>query len=71
MAPSEKALIKALKDSVAAILGSDERDRLSVTLARTKAEADLGLPDQFFKVADWKSKSKEIILKEHVRCRRS
>ncbi|KAI9743352.1 MAG: hypothetical protein M1818_003198 [Claussenomyces sp. TS43310] len=67
MVPSEKALVRALTESVADILRSDERDQLSVTLVRTRVEEELGLPDQFFKEAAWKAKSKQIIQEEHTR----
>jgi hypothetical protein len=66
MAPSEKALLQALKKATADIWKTDERDKLSVKLVRTRVESQNNLDEGFFKAPAWKDKSKKIIEEEAV-----
>lgn len=61
MAPSAKALEKALANAVRELWDSPQRDQLSVTLARKHAEKSLDLETDFFLQGDWKAQSKSII----------
>lgn len=64
--PSEKVLTKGLRDAVAKIFKTGKEEELTVKRVRLAAETALGLEDGFFKSAEWKDKSNQIIRDEVV-----
>ncbi|KAF4200961.1 hypothetical protein CNMCM8927_002256 [Aspergillus lentulus] len=63
--PSDDALEKALRDSVAKIYQSGKMEELTVKRVRLAAERALGLEEGFFKGdSAWKSKSDQVIKDE-------
>jgi hypothetical protein len=68
MAPTDKAIAKALAAAVREIYNSPKRDELTVNYARQVAEENLGLESGFLKEEEWKAKSKQIILDTLVCC---
>ena len=66
--PSEKELEQALRKTVRKIYTSEDLDNLTVKRIRKSVEADLDLPDDFFKNdPTWKERSKDVIQSEVVR----
>ncbi|KAK4119123.1 hypothetical protein N657DRAFT_650543 [Parathielavia appendiculata] len=61
MAPTDKAIAKALADVVRKVYNGPNRDQLTVNYARQTTEDSLKLADGFLKEGDWKLRSKEII----------
>ncbi|KAE8412009.1 hypothetical protein BDV36DRAFT_272756 [Aspergillus pseudocaelatus] len=63
--PSDDALEKALRDTVAKVYKSGNMEELTVKRVRTAAEKALGVDEGFFKGSStWKSKSDQIIKDE-------
>ena len=67
MAPSGEKLEQELVATVREVLGSDERDSLTVNYIRNRVQDKLSLPADFFKSEDWKLRSKDIITAAVVR----
>lgn len=66
--PSDDALARALRDTVARIYKTGNMEELTVKRVRLAAEKSLGLEPGFFKADDaWKAKSEQII-REAVVC---
>ena len=67
-APSAAVLDQALRNAVREVYRSGDLDNLTVKRIRKAVEADLDLPDDFFKNDPaWKEESKIIIQSEVVR----
>ena len=67
-APSAAVLEQALRNAVRGVYRSGDLDNLTVKRIRKAVEADLDLPDDFFKNDPaWKEESKIIIQSEVVR----
>ena len=67
-APSAAVLDQALRNAVREVYRNGDLDNLTVKRIRKAVEADLGLPDDFFKNDPaWKEESKIIIQSEVVR----
>lgn len=67
-APSAAVLEQALRNAVREVYRSGDLDNLTVKRIRKAMEADLDLPDDFFKNDPaWKEESKIIIQSEVVR----
>lgn len=65
--PSDATLEKGLRDAVAKVFKTNNRDDLTVKRMRTAAEKALDLPEGFFKGDDrWKADSERIIKDEAV-----
>ena len=65
--PSKSRIEQALRQAVAAIFKSGKHEDLTMKRVRSMAEAELDLPDDFFKSsAKWKDRSKEIVSNEVV-----
>lgn len=66
-APSDDALEKALRDTVANVYKSGKMEELTVKRVRLAAEKALDLEEGFFKSHDtWKARSDDIIKDEVV-----
>lgn len=66
--PSDAVLEKGLRDAVANIFKSGNRDDLTVKRMRLATEKALSLPDDFFKGhTRWKEESARVIKDEAVR----
>lgn len=63
--PDDSALEAELSAAVIELLKTD-RDALTVNVVRQKVEEKLGLESGFFKSAEWKARSKELIEKTNV-----
>lgn len=61
MALPEEKLEQELVAAVREILGSDERDNLTVNYIRNRVQDKLSLPADFFKAEGWKLRSKDVI----------
>jgi hypothetical protein len=69
MAPAkatDSVIAKQLAGVVRQIYNGPDRDQLTVNHAREAAEKKLKLEDGFLKAADWKAKSKQIIVETLV-----
>lgn len=67
MAPPAEELEQELVAAVREVLGSDERDNLTVNYVRNRVQDKLDLPADFFKSEDWKLRSKDVITDAVVR----
>lgn len=66
MAPSEKAIVAELHDTIKSMYAEDP-ETLTVRNVRNKVEAELGLKEGFLSSETWKAKSKTIITDYAVR----
>jgi hypothetical protein len=66
MAPSDAALEKALVDAVHHMLATGDDAGVTVNSVRKYVEEKLDLEDGFFRAAEWKTRSKELIRAANV-----
>jgi hypothetical protein len=66
MTPSEKLINDAIKSAVQSVYNGPHRDQLTVNQIRDVVEDSLDLSDGFLREGQWKQKSKQLVLSEHV-----
>lgn len=66
MAPSQRVVADAIRNTVRHMFTGPDRDSLTVNNVRNRVEAELHLGSGFLKEGTWKQESKSIVKAENV-----